>query len=1206
MRKQGGILAFLAALGAFTYASHTEHPEGTGSRTPAAVSEAPPPSEIELADTFTKFDKSRNFEITSGLKLSPPAPFDWAIATVPDPERSLLSLDFDREIEAIQLAATDAHYQFERYWFPWRTETGTSAAVGDASFIRLDRGGIVVSHGTVDDKRKDLPGVLLFRSAEANQKPLAIFLVGETPTGGIAARQFRAALSLGSSLHDSGRRDLPIIGPGFSGSLNSLAKLIGSNGLDPNINTWTTSSAAHQRFKKTINHFAQFEVDDTTAINTFVDYVRRTWHDHEPIVILTEEQTAFGAGVGGCTSKPSVPSLSRGSAPSNTCLADTEENAAERIVDRNVFKIPFPRNLSRLRNASESQGRIPGFGSDSQNPGIPHTGLLLSLKEEQGGEEIPTYSRQQTPVSQESVLFTIGGLLKTDVVHYVGIFATDPLDTLFLARYLRSACPNLRLFVPSPDLLFEHGSDASDFSGILSVSRYPLFPFSQLWTPGHNGMRVFPSAASEAIYNATLASLRTFPGHGANERDQTNPFGRHSNPVWLTVAGRGGFEPVAVFDSAEPSPHTATLDASSDASFVFEYWPTWGYFFICILLGCVGYCVSVLFAKPFGPRSFAVFSTEPAQFEKSPQAAMHAFLLSGVGLSLTTITAVWLSAPGIILQQNLAPYSPYSTIAYGLILLFAGVASVEWIHRRSIRALHPVRIFRRRKAGLQAATAGGLLLLIIPIPIYPNFAIYHGSSVHHLWVLYCVASGILGATIASSALARRGLTKAHRKYAAAEVVSFAVAIAAIFLTFSSIGLDQTVDFLAAFRSLDLTNGVSSLIPISILLVILGVTALFNLRRMAYFQDRRPEIPVMRRDEFCSNLSALKNRINHRILTFRPPAVYFLAAFPLGLWLILAWFSSSQTLERALVDRFIVVLIFACGIVMSLAWIRLLAIWSVFREFLQQLERHPIRQIFNQLPKGYVWSPVWQGGGQKRTHVLIARSVECLQALAANDRTPTDLKIEARKQLESLRPRVDALLANSAKRTRFDPNQFRSIERSLRQFANLALQRLRRDQWVLGHCEVKSKIAGSEENESGDAEHEVRIICGEFVAFRFLAYINFVLWHLDNLVTYVSAAFLLLVIALNSYAFRSRTVFDWALVVMFIVLTAGIVTVFSQLARDAILSRITGTKEGKLDLNFLTHLISYGALPALVLLATHFPTVGRFFFSWVKPALEAIH
>jgi hypothetical protein len=34
--------------------------------------------------------------------------------------------------------------------------------------------------------------------------------------------------------------------------------------------------------------------------------------------------------------------------------------------------------------------------------------------------------------------------------------------------------------------------------------------------------------------------------------------------------------------------------------------------------------------------------------------------------------------------------------------------------------------------------------------------------------------------------------------------------------------------------------------------------------------------------------------------------------------------------------------------------------------------------------------------------------------------------------------------------------------------------------------------------------------------------------------------------------------------------------------------------------------SYGALPLLALLASQFPSVGRLLFSWLEPALSALH
>src|ERR1700691_2280550 len=55
-----------------------------------------------------------------------------AIATVPDPELTPLSLLFDRNIESITWAAADGdlgdeRYLFNGYWFPWRSPAGPEA-----------------------------------------------------------------------------------------------------------------------------------------------------------------------------------------------------------------------------------------------------------------------------------------------------------------------------------------------------------------------------------------------------------------------------------------------------------------------------------------------------------------------------------------------------------------------------------------------------------------------------------------------------------------------------------------------------------------------------------------------------------------------------------------------------------------------------------------------------------------------------------------------------------------------------------------------------------------------------------------------------------------------------------------------------------------------------------------------------------------------
>jgi hypothetical protein len=79
-----------------------------------------------------------------------------------------------------------------------------------------------------------------------------------------------------------------------------------------------------------------------------------------------------------------------------------------------------------------------------------------------------------------------------------------------------------------------------------------------------------------------------------------------------------------------------------------------------------------------------------------------------------------------------------------------------------------------------------------------------------------------------------------------------------------------------------------------------------------------------------------------------------------------------------------------------------------------------------------------------------------------------------------------------------------------------------------------------------------------------------------------------------------------LTLIFIALGVPIVITFAQMDKDAILSRLSDTEPGKLDSAFYVRLVSYGALPLLTVLASQFPSIGRFLFSWVQPAIETLH
>ena len=339
MRERGILFALLAGMGAMTYHS-TSSPGVSSHLQTNAASEQAGPSELELAKTFERFDKRRKFLISTdsdGATLtteplnesktqSGSLRFDWVLAIIPDPEHSNLKLDFDRDLEAIQLAAAKGGYQFERYWLPWQSEAASEKEkpyilrpelINPKEMTGESKGFRVFQER---ESRSALPGVLLFRNG--NAAPLAVFLVSEHPTAGIAPEEFRNAVRFGKALSRlAGTADddhLRIIGPGFSGSLATLSTLINVQSppfTEIFVRTWTQDHASHEDFRKSVydanealennrerqqidgRHFQPVEVDSIPATDRFVAYISQEWHDTSPILLLTEETTAFGGGV---------------------------------------------------------------------------------------------------------------------------------------------------------------------------------------------------------------------------------------------------------------------------------------------------------------------------------------------------------------------------------------------------------------------------------------------------------------------------------------------------------------------------------------------------------------------------------------------------------------------------------------------------------------------------------------------------------------------------------------------------------------------------------------------------------------------------------------------------------------------------------------------------------------------------------------------
>jgi hypothetical protein len=152
------------------------------------------------------------------------------------------------------------------------------------------------------------------------------------------------------------------------------------------------------------------------------------------------------------------------------------------------------------------------------------------------------------------------------------------------------------------------------------------------------------------------------------------------------------------------------------------------------------------------------------------------------------------------------------------------------------------------------------------------------------------------------------------------------------------------------------------------------------------------------------------------------------------------------------------------------------------------------------------------------------------------------------------------------------------------------------------------VSSSESEEAGrqmeTSQQDGYGLAQAFVALQYSMFINYGVRQIQNLTLTVSLGFGLLVVALNVYSFQSPQAIGRFLLVAFVLLGYVMWKIMSQMERDPILSRLSGSTGGELNKEFYMKLIGYGALPVLSILTSQFPSIGVFLTSWVQPSLEA--
>jgi hypothetical protein len=1237
----------------------------------------------------------------------------FVIATLPDPLHTHFPLIFDRSAEAIQEAAQDDQYVYDSSWMPWETEQASYARIDDQDKAEKRT-----------EEQEDQPGILLFRKSLRGTGPdkpfesgLAVLIVGEEPTGGIHRRQFENAVQWVAALHpgteEANKLPLQILGPSFSGSLPSLVELlrntgaahaappllIFSGGITSDVAVgWLNRVAITDPHLSPLDiEFRSFEHSGNVDLDRYCRYLSAAGTDLARLAIVSEDETAFGS------------EYANGYANASPCRP-VESDKSDSGPNRGPVHLYYPRDISTLRAAYQSQSIFSRTTAQVSGDTSRHT-LQDDLADPAGKDHdtIRAYSGNQTALSQEAELQQMVSLMRVHKTEYIVLRSSNPLDQLFLSKFFRMTYPEGRIVIVGADLLLRRETGASGLNGVMTLSTYPLLPWEQDWTrfiaPGigparFHSHRVFTNDGVEGTYFAsrfllywpanaptpiTSDEARSATAKADGEVSAGNGFVPsncsggpylpdyaapfwiehpreepcHHPPTWLSVLGNGGFWPVAVMDfptdpgSQNPPPipelgkkealphrlwHSVTSigksivflfggysQQQSAASMPHEWLDMplsmkllmlVGVFWAAFHANCC--CRASITAKPAHRAHFVkpnCSSPDPkkdcdAAFLRQQQNSHRALVLFGsILVALLPIALAW--GYGEMWEGGEPLPNPWIYRAFlPLIWLIAGVAVCgnTWIEdylftRRSVPS--PLDKLPQRK---------------VPPDVWRSLLWFTGISLMLYWCLE------------------------------------------FFLDFA---LNDANRIPTYWRAINLTTGVSPLVPLVALIAGLYAWFWYSLQGLALLGDDRPQLPKAeslqipgpkqegRPQERLDDLLRMLSR-DHAAkpieMLSSPFALGACAVAGISFLVIIAMalfifgyppIRNLGSIHYSIVFGFWLVL--CISILLANAW-QIALVWLNLRQVLQFLDKLPLRRTLASF-KGFSWGSVWKMSGNvlDMRYKLVFRQLESLTHLRGSllaweeSRWSGFTKLPVCQDVSSTtipsacdwitiidqtrNERVEFAKWYSSKWDK--PNERRvlglkPLQQSLAKTAAIMLTQLLIPTWqqeteslMLG-LPLEPEESGKDKNDKADpCAHSVAGLpahirnAEELVCLVYMAFIQNILGRMRSLVMSIICMFIAISVAIASYPFDPRPVLSGMVVVLFFILGTTVVAVYSQMHRDTTLSNLTDTKPGELGGDFWIKLIGFGVGPVLGLVASVFPEFTDFLFSWVQPGLGSL-
>jgi hypothetical protein len=970
----------------------------------------------QVLEQFLAIDKMPRPDSCADAKSSkaptgPAVDPKFVVATLPDPIHTHMALMFDHMAEVIQQAAQDECYSYEASWLPWDDEEEKHLLLADEDRASYRK-----------DLVEDQPGILVFRrnistnlnepcyqdanlSSNDTLSPyrdgLVVFVVGEDPTKGIHADQFTNALAWIDQLkglNKKKRARTAILGPSFSGSFPSLAKLLSNRNSRKYVrDVWGSASGPLAIHSGTANDggsivrfgrvsqsnssltalniaFHGFLERDEVGLERYFRYLEKQHYKRSEIAVISEDETAYGGG-----------NSNRLSTSSTECSTD-------------ALRLYYPRDIAALRAAYQTNSifntTAPQQSSETQRGRLPTN---LADPEGPNHDTIRSYAGNQTPLSQEAYLLGIVNAMRVCHSEYVILRSTNALDELFLASYLRRAYPDARIVTDNSDRLFERERGATGMGGTISLSTYPLLEREGEWIGNHD-QRVFNSDTAEGTYIAFRLLLHA---QGLSE----DPLKRPSDSCALQ-SDTEQFEPkdpadkaALTFGTLPPlSPDCNRQLQQQEQPPIPDYGvPSW-----MIPQGCSSNCnafrrpatwLTVLARDGYWP--IAVMNEKTIQEHGVIEDAYAFSMPLSLKLGLVFLTffvgfhfwCCW--KPSFTAKPSFRTHfaNPDEFLTEKSSLLDHLVNSDEWPR-------HTVLIF-----------LGGWFAALLPLFAGWGCGAFDASSAgfsNFWWVRWIVVIECLGALAAGIVNIWKVDGLRHWRKGARQHATFPIdpwALSALAFGSSSLGLilffmvfaqylpsclTPASRSLAHYSNMHILNGVSAMVPL--LTLTLGMYAWFwhSLHGLALFGKDRCLLPKkeslidilrMFSQEEAADPTERCAKPLARDLVILVPA--FVATFLVIIFMVSRELPVQSLIAKCYARIFYFYLVASISLMIAEAW-QLLTTWTKLRQLLMFLDRTPLRRTLAAL-RGFTWGSVWGMSGNVLDvrYKLLSRQLESL-------------------------------------------------------------------------------------------------------------------------------------------------------------------------------------------------------------------------------------